>query len=69
MIVGWENQIPNPTDSSDLIQPKLHTMLQGVVNIENLFDLQEKFKKLKNTKTISSCPLYEVINIGTIENP
>jgi len=68
MIARHDNQIPNPTYSIDMNQIKLHTMPQRVVNIENLFDLQEKFKKSKNTKTSSSCPLYEVINLGTIEN-
>jgi ribonuclease HI len=69
MIVGQDNQIPNPTKRSNPTQPKLHTMPRGVVSLENLFDLQEKFKKPKNTKTNSSCPFYEVINLGTADNP
>jgi hypothetical protein len=44
-------------------------MPRGVVSLENLFNLQEKIKKLKNVKTSSSCPSYEVINLGTIDNP
>jgi hypothetical protein len=40
-----------------------------VANLENLFDLRERFKGSKNTKTGSSCPMYETINLGTTENP
>jgi hypothetical protein len=44
-------------------------MPRGVVNLENLFDLREIFKNPKNVKTGSSCLAYEVINLGTVENP
>jgi hypothetical protein len=37
--------------------------------LENIFDPRERFKGLKNTKTGSSCPIYETINLGTSENP
>jgi len=40
-----------------------------VANLENLFDLREIFKGLKNENTRSSCPIYEIINPGTHENP
>jgi hypothetical protein len=33
------------------------------------FDLKERFKRSKNTKTGSSCTIYETINLGTQENP
>jgi len=69
IIVGNDNQIPNITKGSELTQPKLHTIPRGVVSLENLFDLREKFKKPKNTKISSSCTFYEVINLGTIDNP
>jgi hypothetical protein len=52
-----------------MTQPKLHTIPRGVVNLENLFDLRERFKNPKNVKTSSSCPAYEVINLGTVDNP
>jgi hypothetical protein len=42
---------------------------KGVANLENLFDSREIFKGLKNIKTGSSCPIYETINIGTLEKP
>jgi len=44
-------------------------MPKGVVNLENLFHLREKFKHPKNVKTSSSCPAYEIINLGTTNNP
>jgi hypothetical protein len=69
MIEGQDNQKPNPMEGSKPTHPKIHTMPQGVVSLENLFNIQEKFKKPKNTKTSSSCPLYEVINVGTDDNP
>jgi hypothetical protein len=40
-----------------------------VANLENLFDLRERFKESTNTKTGSSCPMYETINLGIPENP
>jgi hypothetical protein len=50
-------------------KPWFHMILKGVSNLENLFDLREIFKGSTNTKTESSCPMYETINIGTLENP
>jgi hypothetical protein len=50
-------------------KPRFHTIPKGVANLENLFDLREIFKGSKNTKTGSSCPIYETINLGTLENP
>jgi hypothetical protein len=44
-------------------------MLRGIVNLENLFDLWEKFKNTKNVKIGNSCLSYEVINLGTSDNP
>jgi hypothetical protein len=41
---------------------------KGVANLENLFDLRERFKGSTNTKIGSSCPMYETINLGTPEN-
>jgi hypothetical protein len=42
---------------------------KGVANLENLFDLRERFRGPRNEKTGSSCPIYETINLGTPENP
>jgi hypothetical protein len=42
---------------------------KGVANLENLFDLRERFRGPKNAKTGSSCPIYKTINLGTPENP
>jgi hypothetical protein len=44
-------------------------ILKGVANLENLFDLRERFKGSTNTKTGSLCPIYKTINIGTPKNP
>jgi uncharacterized protein involved in tolerance to divalent cations len=40
-----------------------------VVNLENRFDLRERFRGPKNTKPGISCPIYETINLGTPKNP
>jgi hypothetical protein len=40
-----------------------------VASLENLFDLWKRFRGSKNVKTCSSCPIYEIINLGTPENP
>jgi hypothetical protein len=50
-------------------QPSFHTILKGVENLENLFDLRERFKWSTNTKKGISCPMYEIVNLGTLENP
>jgi hypothetical protein len=42
---------------------------KGVTNLQDLFDIKERFKDPKNAKTRSSCPLHETVNIGTLENP
>jgi hypothetical protein len=46
-----------------------HMITKGIANLENLFDLRERFKGSKNAKTKSSCPMHETINLGTLENP
>jgi hypothetical protein len=69
ILVEEDNQDANPIGGNNSNQPKIHTMPQGVVSLENLFDLREKFKKPKNTKTNSLCPSYEVINLGTMTIP
>jgi hypothetical protein len=50
-------------------KPRYHITLKGIANLENLFDLRERFKGSKNTKMESSCPMHETINLGTQENP
>jgi hypothetical protein len=37
--------------------------------LEKLFDLQEKFRRPTNTKTRISTLLYEVVNLGTEQDP
>jgi hypothetical protein len=59
----------DPRRGQPVDKSKSHTIPKGIANLENLFDLKEKFKRPKNTKTISSCPLHETINLGTLENP
>jgi hypothetical protein len=53
-----------PTEKS-----KSHMIPKGVANLENLFDLKERFKGSKNAKTSSSCPMHETINLRTPKNP
>jgi len=44
-------------------------MPKGVIKLENMFVLLDKFKGPLNVKNNSSSLSYEVINLGTIENP
>jgi hypothetical protein len=46
-----------------------HTIPKGIANLENIFDMKERFKGPKNAKTGSSCPMYETINLETQKNP
>jgi hypothetical protein len=57
-------QTDQPTDRS-----KSHTIPKGITNLENLFDLRERFKGSKNVNIGSPCPMYETINLKTSENP
>jgi hypothetical protein len=50
-------------------KPRFHTIPKGVANLENLFDLRERFKGSTNKKIGSLCPIYETINLGTPKNP
>jgi hypothetical protein len=53
-----------PTDKS-----KSHMISKGITNLENLFDLKERFKGSKNVNIGISCPMHETINLETLENP
>ena len=44
-------------------------MPKNIVRLEKLFDLQEKFRIPTNTKTSNSTLLYEVVNLGTKQDP
>ena len=44
-------------------------MLKNIVKLEKLFDLQEKIRRPTNTKTRNSTLLYEVVNLGTEQDP
>jgi hypothetical protein len=46
-------------------KPRFHMILKVVTNLENLFDLRERFKASKNAKIGGSCPIDETINLGT----
>jgi hypothetical protein len=50
-------------------KPRSHMIHMGVSNLENIFDLRERFKGSTNIKAGSSCPMYKTINLGTLENP
>ncbi len=49
-------------------EPKENTMPWSVIKLENLFDFQDRFKKLTTCKTHSSSMKFEVINLGTKSN-
>jgi hypothetical protein len=49
-------------------KPRFHMIPKGVANLENLFDLRERFRGSKNEKKRSSCSIYETLNLGTPEN-
>jgi hypothetical protein len=57
-------QKPETDQSNDT--PRSHMIPKGVANF---FDLREIFKGSMNAKMGSSCPMYETINLGTLENP
>jgi hypothetical protein len=59
----------NPLIDQPTYRSKSHTIPKGIANLENLFDLKERFKGSKNVKTGSSCPMHETMNLGTLENP
>ena len=42
---------------------------KSVINIEKFYDLQDKFKQTTNCKTQSSSLNYELVNLGTEQNP
>ena len=42
---------------------------KNIVRLEQLFDIQEKFRRETNTKTRSSTLLYELINISVEQDP
>ena len=46
---------------------KGHVIPKGIANLENIFDLKERFKGPKNAKTGISCPLHITVNLGTLE--
>ena len=46
-----------------------NTMPKNIVRLEKLFDLQEKFRRPTNMKTSISTLLYEVVNLGTEQDP
>ena len=43
-------------------------MPKNIVSLEKMFDLQDKFRRLTDTKTSSSSLLYEVVNLSTKQN-
>jgi hypothetical protein len=53
----------------ELSKTKAHTMPKGVVNLENLFYLQNKFKLSSNVNTNISTSCLNMINLETKENP
>ena len=44
-------------------------MPKNIIRLEKLFNIQDKFIRLTNTKTRSFSLLYEAMNLGTEKNP
>ena len=42
---------------------------KSVINLDKFYDLQDKFKQMTNYKTQSSSLNYELVNLGTEQNP
>jgi hypothetical protein len=64
-LVGTDPHVQKPEIDQSTDKPRSHTIPKGVANLEIIFELREIFKGSKNTKTGSSCPMYQTINIGT----
>jgi hypothetical protein len=47
----------------------INNIPKSVVRLENLYDLQDKFKKVTNRKTNRSSMQFEVINLGSMKMP
>jgi hypothetical protein len=47
----------------------INNIPKSVVRLENLYDLQDNFKKVTNCKTNISSMQFEVINLGTNNTP
>jgi hypothetical protein len=58
----------NPHINQSIDKSKSHTIPKEITNLENLFDLKERFKGSKK-KIGSSYPMHETINIRTLDNP
>ncbi len=50
-------------------KPKENVVPRQVTKLENLFDLQDRFKRPTNCKTNSSSMKFEIVNLGTETNP
>ena len=65
----------NDTSSNELdklreqLFDKVQSTLESILRMEKFYDFQDKFKKAVNCKTNSSSMSFEVINLGTKENP
>jgi hypothetical protein len=59
----------DPRTRQPMDKSKGHTIPKGIDNLENLFDLMERFKGPKKVNTGISYPLHETVNLGTPESP
>ena len=65
----------NDTSSGELdklkeqLFDKVKSIPKSVIRMEKFYDFQDKFKKVVNCKTNSSSMSFEVVNLGTNENP
>jgi hypothetical protein len=55
----------SPESTSELV----NSIPKSVVRLEKFYDLHDKFREIVNCKTNSSSLIYEMVNLGTKDNP
>jgi hypothetical protein len=55
----------SPESTSELV----NSIPRSVVRLEKFYDLHDKFRGAVNCKTNSSSLIYEMVNLGTRDNP
>jgi hypothetical protein len=64
-LIETNPHVQKPETDQSTNKLRSHMIPKGVSNLENLFDLRERFKGSMNTKTCSSFPMYKTITLGT----
>jgi len=68
---SYDNQIIEEDEHDTQIQGKHeeNSIPKRVVKLEDLYDIKDRFKPVSNTKLQSSTLRFELINLGTEQNP